>query len=787
MADQSIIDAACAGSTAQYAFTMFGRFAGRRVGDGADVTPRGRKARALLAYLLLERKPFDRDRVAGLLWSERGQAQAHASLRQCLLELRGLAQQSGPLLAIGRHQVAAGAAVLDLDEMAACAPRGDTAALAAAFGGGDALLEDLDGLDPAFDQWLRAQRAGRGEALLSAAREVCRTALGAGKADGALRLAGQLQRIDPLDERAARFAMEAAHALGEQAEMHRVYDTLRKTLRDELGADPAPETRALRDRLAAAAAMDRAPAPPARTPPPPDGAAPAPTGPLLAPRKRRLILLSAAVLLLAAILIGIWRWQAAPDTPTVAVIAQQGPGADMLARELGLDLARLANARPDQLSVVDSAGGVRSDYIVRVGSERIGDRVSADLSLLVRGNSELLWSARFERPGRQLSDLREQMSAKLGSVLLCATDPRHAPARLDRAARRLFLAACDQLDEPPSEQRRALLRQLTQRAPDFAWGWAMLAFVEADMATPILRSRVGISREAANLLASARAHLLRARTLDPTLGGIYMTEAILMIGPSAWGDRLAIVERGLAADPEYAPLHEERANYLPFLGRNTDAVASARRAVELNPLSPWSRSRLVISLAYAGNVPGAWRELAAAERIWPGAAALRDARFRLELRYGDPRNALRIIEMDETRGIPGDSSHAGERAFLLARIDPSPANVAAALRPYDMLRRRTRFISPSYLQALVQFGRVEEAYRLLEPGMNLEALQWGSDTLFRPHMRAFRNDRRFMPLMARLGLLQYWQESGQWPDFCMDPELPNDCRAEARRLLRGDR
>jgi hypothetical protein len=33
-----------------------------------------------------------------------------------------------------------------------------------------------------------------------------------------------------------------------------------------------------------------------------------------------------------------------------------------------------------------------------------------------------------------------------------------------------------------------------------------------------------------------------------------------------------------------------------------------------------------------------------------------------------------------------------------------------------------------------------------------------------------------MLVAARLGLLQYWQSSGQWPDFCFDPDLPYDCK-----------
>lgn len=49
-------------------------------------------------------------------------------------------------------------------------------------------------------------------------------------------------------------------------------------------------------------------------------------------------------------------------------------------------------------------------------------------------------------------------------------------------------------------------------------------------------------------------------------------------------------------------------------------------------------------------------------------------------------------------------------------------------------------------------------------------------------MKAFRQDPRFMPLAQRLGLVDYWRQSGRWPDFCSEQDLPYDCRAAAESL-----
>src|SRR5713101_9378615 len=57
--------------------------------DGEDLTPRGRKARALLAILALTpTRRRSRPALQDKLWSDRGPAQGAASLRQTLTEIR---------------------------------------------------------------------------------------------------------------------------------------------------------------------------------------------------------------------------------------------------------------------------------------------------------------------------------------------------------------------------------------------------------------------------------------------------------------------------------------------------------------------------------------------------------------------------------------------------------------------------------------------------------------------------------------------------------------------------
>ena len=90
------------------------------------------KARAILAYLVLSPGgSATREQLAGLLWSDRGQDQARASLRQSLKELREL-PAIGDTIATERDAVALdpAAVTVDLHEIRHAAGARDLPALA---------------------------------------------------------------------------------------------------------------------------------------------------------------------------------------------------------------------------------------------------------------------------------------------------------------------------------------------------------------------------------------------------------------------------------------------------------------------------------------------------------------------------------------------------------------------------------------------------------------------------------------------------------------------------------
>jgi len=196
--------------------------------------PRGWKAWALLAYLLLTRTPTSRDRLAGLLFADA--TDPLGALRWNLAELR---RAVGPGVALGGDPV-----TLELPADAFV----DVLALGSATwveavrvpGLGRELLEGVDTqAGAAFETWLLAER--RHVAGLSAAvlREAATARLATGSASQAIDLATKLVAFDEFDEEANALLIRAYVAAGTGVRAQDHLDATAARFRRELGVEPS--------------------------------------------------------------------------------------------------------------------------------------------------------------------------------------------------------------------------------------------------------------------------------------------------------------------------------------------------------------------------------------------------------------------------------------------------------------------------------------------------------------------------------------------------------------------
>ena len=497
---------------------------------------------------------------------------------------------------------------------------------------------------------------------------------------------------------------------------------------------------------------------------------PPPTGAI----RRPFVLAALALCLVLATGFAAWRGLGVNRLPVVAIEpADPSAGARSLSRDLFVKLGTLSNVGSGRWRLIEgSARGPSPDFIFRAkGGSRDGE-ARADLMLLNGKDGNLLWAREFELAAARETDLRQHLSLTAGRVLGCMLEARQEGG-LRSDLLRLFLNACAASAETSGEDPQKILgmmRTILAQRPDFAPAWALLL--------PWERNAIQLDAFQDGDLRKARADLVRdlarARKVDPYLPEIGLVE-LELLPPNAYGRALDLLATLKARSPDEAEVWVEDAAMLASVGRMSDSMASARRAAELDPLSPSITGQMIQALAWGGATIAARRALDQAENMWPGTDALRDAQFAFHLRYGDPRVAQ--VLMSEIKDVDGRSD-----AYLRARIDPSPANLELLAKAIKDCERKGDSSSFSYaVQALSEFRLTDEAFRWLDryPG---DRIANSSYLLFRPGMAGVRRDPRFMRVAKRIGLVDYWESSGRWPDFCSEPGLPYDCAKEAAKL-----
>lgn len=506
-------------------------------------------------------------------------------------------------------------------------------------------------------------------------------------------------------------------------------------------------------------------------------AAPGPKPPVVRAPPKRLALAAVALLILLAAA-GAW-WFTRPDATSglsIAVVASSGsPGPSReLAQSLSRDLARFRAGPLGSLTIVegDEAAAARSAYRVEVGVSGSGNSLQADVALKQGSAAGLLWSSLIPEPQGRMIDLRQQVSAQVGDVLNCLAELGGRERTLKPDSLSLFLRGCALANDG---QAIAIFQELTRREPKFGHAWAGLALVASWQVADVPAA------ERRRLIEVVRESLAKARIYGPDLPETAVADA--NFHPSG-GKKilrtLQLIDSALVQNPNSPLLRGTRTDTLQALGRMEEAVAESRRASDLNPLSPALLDAHASALAYSGHVDAAFKALEEAEKSWPGSAELADARYRLNMRYGDPVKAAEYLKFSNSSSASGDAS--ATLAFLKARADPSDGNIDGALAAYRARYAKDPADIPAYLQALVMFGRIDEAFAVVTPAVTVDSIGASTDVLFRSYMGKLRADPRFMLLAQRIGLVDDWRVTGVWPDFCAEPGLPYDCKAEAAKL-----
>ncbi len=761
---------------ARFHVQLIGPF--RLVGpEGAAIPIQGRRTRAMLATLLLApQHRMGRERLAGLFWSDRSEAQARASLRQCLLELRGVlaavaagGDHRGDHLIATREAVelAPGAFTSDVLHLrgALASEDWETAARLVDGVGNAPLLQDLE-FGGAYGEWLDITRAeidariADGLARQIAARE------STGDTSGVKALAAAWLRRDPLSEPAVAALIRAEIASGARAAAHIRYQAFRDLLAAEIGVAPGPLVDAALRSEATVAEPLVVPAPA-----PPMAPAPAPDGLVLA-------------------VLAFDNLSADPDladfcdgvSEEIQRTVARGTGIAVVARASSFQF------RGADKGIAKVSAALGASHLLDGAVRRSGNRVRITAELVECASQRAVWSERFDGDLEDVFALQDSIAEKVAAALELTLLPSTPPPTLEPATYERFLRARGlladgdaQFDNTASEAV-PLLEAVVADAPDHAPAWELLALARAQ----VLRTGRGPQSFAEGREGVVEAAQTALR-LDPRRGGAY--RALARLEP--WGHH-AVREKLLLQALEVAPrdpaLLTDMSGFCWGVGRFRDALAYAEQACELNPLMPAARLHVAQMRAYVGDYDTSVSMLEEVHLRWPQNAGILMALLNWAGSLGYPEVYYRHVgKIDQFDGWQARDL-ASVRSYVEAVFSRDMTVKETRAARYRGLLEETGTITLSLPTGLGFIGLPDLAFEMVEQADYSHVFDPAgpSPSLFYPGVAlgpwsCLLSHPRFIRVCHRLGLCRYWQDTGNWPDCAA--WVPFDFKSAVRRVL----
>lgn len=327
-------------------------------------------------------------------------------------------------------------------------------------------------------------------------------------------------------------------------------------------------------------------------------------------------------------------------------------------------------------------------------------------------------------------------------------------------------------------QAIGLYRHIVDVEPKFADGWGGLAFAYAIAAhqapAPIVDQMSIRAREAA----------ARANAIEPE--NAYAEAALATLRPRRgnWLAEERSIRHALDVHAGNPRLQIALAMVLLDVGRMRDAAALIVRAIAAGTPSPVALYSRTGTLWSANQFDAADRSADEMIALYPRHVGVWFTRCYLLLFTGRADEAIAMIDSRGSRppGIP-DSDFEITRVGAVAVRSRAAADIDNAMRVHIEAAHHGSGYANNAMRFAAALGRLDDAFMLanaiyfgrpFDPGELFFTEQQAAyvargnrptDTLFEQPTAPMRRDARFEPLMQRLGIARYWQQSGSQPDY----------------------
>lgn len=328
----------------------------------------------------------------------------------------------------------------------------------------------------------------------------------------------------------------------------------------------------------------------------------------------------------------------------------------------------------------------------------------------------------------------------------------------------------------PEGSKRAvmLLEQAVEVSPNDPEAWGLLALTMAR----IDEHSLGNTTYPAARVDEAAGHALR---LDPDNADGAAARALMIPYFGDWFAAEQRFDKVLADHPGHLETRDARAFLLGSVGL-MKASAKERLAMKTDVFDPEMQYRLVYCLWFLGRIEEADRVANRGLSMWPRHPGLWFSRLWVLTGTGRLERALAHIDQEAGRPPLPPPLFDTLRAGLQTALDPTTDRAPLVARIMGGVAQNVSAVVNAFM-LLNLVGEVDRAFDLadayyLERGPVIAAVNWRpgqpvvpdqrrrkTNMIFTPTAAPMQRDPRFMPLMAQIGLTDYWKRKGVSPDF----------------------
>ncbi len=456
------------------------------------------------------------------------------------------------------------------------------------------------------------------------------------------------------------------------------------------------------------------------------------------------------------------------DDPTVIVAAKSATDETFQAMN-GLRLETTARAETRGVALdaqLVRAAKLEARYALGGEVRSAGNDIIISIQLADVPRGVMLWEESFRGGPAESISLPVRAATSATGMVGCFTRFRTSLPKENEYILGLLTDVCRGRFSA-SEQNVRQLRELAALAPDSAFVHGMLGL------TQLRRMLREPATEWPGMLAEAEAATQKALRLDPSTPEARQANGYLLVakGPLV-----------VALDKSRPDFDVTRSDLLQLMsvGRFREAIPGGYEAVKNDPLNSAGHQLLGASLASGGQPDGAVKVFSGMNARLPSAYAwehwLRAALFE---GAGDPAEVLDAAPPSVT----GDLKDCWEAIINAAASTDQKKRRAGAGRLGECVDDGI-VESQFAITVIAALGDVDSAFERAKeidrknPILFLRHSAW----LLAPTATPMQKDKRFLPLMQRLGVFQYWIDTGTRPDLCdtergRDVEVCRDLRA----------